>query len=66
MPGSVNTADEYEYEFINYEEVVVSPEDVAKVRDWLKPTDYLADSVYGSMACQARASQSRRHPSSNT
>ncbi|CAI6094184.1 unnamed protein product [Clonostachys chloroleuca] len=44
MPGSVNTADEYEYEFINYEEVVVSPEDVAKVRNWLKPTDYLADS----------------------
>uniref|UniRef100_A0A0B7KAB4 NACHT domain-containing protein n=1 Tax=Bionectria ochroleuca TaxID=29856 RepID=A0A0B7KAB4_BIOOC len=42
MPGSVNTADEYE--FINYEEVAASPEDVAKVRDWLQPTDYLADS----------------------
>ncbi|CAG9982277.1 unnamed protein product [Clonostachys byssicola] len=42
MPGSVNTADEYE--FINYEDVAVSPEDVAKVRDWLQPTDYLADS----------------------
>ncbi|CAH0047278.1 unnamed protein product [Clonostachys solani] len=42
MPGSVNTADEYE--FINYEEVALSPEDVAKVRDWLQPTDYLADS----------------------
>ncbi|VUC35027.1 unnamed protein product [Clonostachys rosea] len=42
MPGSVNTADEYE--FIDYEEVALSPEDVAKVRDWLQPTDYLADS----------------------
>src|SRR4051794_28626719 len=42
MPRSVNTADEYE--FVNHEETALIPEVVAKIRAWLEPTDYLADS----------------------
>ncbi|KAF4954253.1 hypothetical protein FSARC_12190 [Fusarium sarcochroum] len=42
MPRSANTADEYD--FVDHEETASSPEVVAQLRDWLQPTDYLADS----------------------
>ncbi|KAJ4258844.1 hypothetical protein NW762_007931 [Fusarium torreyae] len=42
MPKSTNTADEYD--FVDHEETALSPEIVAQLRDWLQPTDYLADS----------------------
>ncbi|RSL63196.1 hypothetical protein CEP54_005331 [Fusarium duplospermum] len=42
MPKSINTADEYD--FVQHEETAVSPEIFAKIREWLQPTDYLADS----------------------
>ncbi|RMJ17530.1 hypothetical protein CDV36_002818 [Fusarium kuroshium] len=42
MPKSVNTADEYD--FIEHEETAVNPEIFTKIREWLQPTDYLADS----------------------
>ncbi|KAI8654377.1 NACHT domain-containing protein [Fusarium sp. Ph1] len=42
MPKSVKTADEYD--FVEHEETAVSPEILAKIREWLQPTDYLADS----------------------
>ncbi|KAM0421202.1 hypothetical protein ACHAPT_010922 [Fusarium lateritium] len=42
MPKSANTADEYD--FVDDDETALSPEVVAQLRDWLQPTDYLADS----------------------
>lgn len=42
MPRSANTADEYE--FVNHDETALSPEVLDKIRDWLQPTEYLADS----------------------
>lgn len=42
MPKSAKTADEYD--FVEHEETAVSPEILAKIREWLQPTDYLADS----------------------
>ncbi|UPK95217.1 hypothetical protein LCI18_006152 [Fusarium solani-melongenae] len=42
MPKSVKTADEYD--FVEHEEIAVSPKILAKIREWLQPTDYLADS----------------------
>ncbi|KAM0431479.1 hypothetical protein ACHAPT_005457 [Fusarium lateritium] len=42
MPKSTNTAEEYD--FIQHEETALSPEIIAKIREWLQPTDYLADS----------------------
>ncbi|KAK7413654.1 hypothetical protein QQX98_007436 [Neonectria punicea] len=42
MPRSANTADEYD--FVDHEETTLSPEILAQIREWLQPTDYLADS----------------------
>ncbi|SPJ72943.1 uncharacterized protein FTOL_02672 [Fusarium torulosum] len=42
MPKSVNTADEYD--FVDHADTALSPETVAKLREWLQPTDYLAES----------------------
>ena len=42
MPKSANTADEYE--FVNHDESALSPEVLDKIREWLQPTDYLAES----------------------
>ncbi|KAH7198791.1 ankyrin repeat-containing domain protein [Fusarium flagelliforme] len=42
MPKSVNTADEYD--FVDHEDTALSPELVAQLREWLQPTDYLAES----------------------
>lgn len=42
MPKSTNTADEYE--FVDYNDAALSPEVLADIRDWLQPTDYLAES----------------------
>ncbi|KAI1073134.1 hypothetical protein LB507_009093 [Fusarium sp. FIESC RH6] len=42
MPKSANTADEYD--FVDHEDTALSPELVAQLREWLQPTDYLADS----------------------
>ncbi|KAL6411649.1 Ankyrin-3 [Ilyonectria robusta] len=42
MPNSTNTADEYE--FVDYNDAALSPEVLADIRDWLQPTDYLAES----------------------
>ncbi|KAF5003058.1 hypothetical protein FDECE_10369 [Fusarium decemcellulare] len=42
MPKSVNTADEYD--FVDHEDAALSPEALDEIREWLQPTDYLADS----------------------
>ncbi|KAF4981767.1 hypothetical protein FZEAL_2489 [Fusarium zealandicum] len=42
MTNSVITAEEYD--IVNHEETELSPEILAKIRNWLQPTDYLADS----------------------
>ncbi|KAF4457192.1 Ankyrin-3 [Fusarium austroafricanum] len=42
MPKSANTADEYD--FVDHQETALSPETVAELREWLQPTDYLAES----------------------
>ncbi|KAH6999422.1 ankyrin repeat-containing domain protein [Ilyonectria destructans] len=42
MPKSTNTADEYE--FVDYNDAALSPEVLADIRNWLQPTDYLAES----------------------
>ncbi|KAM0288443.1 hypothetical protein ACHAO9_007089 [Fusarium lateritium] len=42
MPKSVNTVDEYD--FVDHADTALSPETVAKLREWLQPTDYLAES----------------------
>jgi ankyrin repeat protein len=42
MPKSANTADEYD--FVDHEDTALSPETVAELREWLQPTDYLAES----------------------
>ncbi|KAI8712906.1 NACHT domain-containing protein [Fusarium sp. LHS14.1] len=42
MPQSIKTADEYD--IVEHEETAVSPEILDKIREWLQPTDYLADS----------------------
>ncbi|KAH7242547.1 ankyrin repeat-containing domain protein [Fusarium tricinctum] len=42
MPKSVNTADEYD--FVDHADTALSPETIAKLREWLQPTDYLAES----------------------
>ncbi|VUC23770.1 unnamed protein product [Clonostachys rosea] len=42
MPKSFLTADEYD--IVNHEETALSPEVLAQIRDWLQPTDYLAES----------------------
>ncbi|CAG7566385.1 unnamed protein product [Fusarium equiseti] len=42
MPKSANTADEYD--FVDHEDTALSPEVVAQLREWLQPTDYLAES----------------------
>lgn len=33
-----------EYDFIDHDETWLTPKDIAKIRDWLQPTDYLAES----------------------
>ncbi|TPX18342.1 uncharacterized protein E0L32_011753 [Thyridium curvatum] len=42
MPRSINTADEYD--FVDHDETALSPEAIAQIREWLQPTDYLAES----------------------
>ncbi|KAJ4324659.1 hypothetical protein N0V84_003783 [Fusarium piperis] len=42
MPKSINTVDEYD--FVEHAETALSPEILAQIREWLQPTDYLADS----------------------
>ncbi|KIL90692.1 hypothetical protein FAVG1_06427 [Fusarium avenaceum] len=42
MSISVNTADEYD--FVDHADTALSPETIAKLREWLQPTDYLAES----------------------
>ncbi|KAM0354385.1 hypothetical protein ACHAPU_001429 [Fusarium lateritium] len=42
MPKSVNTADEYD--FVEHDDTALSPETIAQLREWLQPTDYLAES----------------------
>ncbi|KAH7129728.1 ankyrin repeat-containing domain protein [Dactylonectria estremocensis] len=42
MPQSAITADEYD--IVSHDDAALSPEDVAKIREWLQPTDYLAES----------------------
>ncbi|KAF4943583.1 hypothetical protein FGADI_13316 [Fusarium gaditjirri] len=42
MPKSANTADEYD--FVDHQDTALSPETVAELRQWLQPTDYLAES----------------------
>ncbi|KAF5251580.1 hypothetical protein FANTH_3190 [Fusarium anthophilum] len=42
MPKSANTADEYD--FVDHQDTALSPETVAELREWLQPTDYLAES----------------------
>lgn len=42
MPKSANTADEYE--FVDHDETALSPDVLAEIREWLQPTEYLADS----------------------
>lgn len=42
MVKSVNTTDEYD--IIDHDETGLAAEDLAKVRDWLQPSDYLAES----------------------
>ncbi|KAF4340900.1 ankyrin-3 [Fusarium beomiforme] len=42
MPKSANTADEYD--FVDHEDTALSPEIIAELREWLQPTDYLAES----------------------
>ncbi|KAG9497868.1 hypothetical protein J7337_010740 [Fusarium musae] len=42
MPKSANTADEYD--FVDHQDTALSPEAVAELREWLQPTDYLAES----------------------
>ncbi|KAI1643666.1 uncharacterized protein F4817DRAFT_348987 [Daldinia loculata] len=45
MAGPSSIADEYdEYEIVNHEETSLSPEELEEIRNWLKPTDYLAES----------------------
>ncbi|KAL5602094.1 hypothetical protein FOBRF1_009627 [Fusarium oxysporum] len=42
MPKSANIADEYD--FVDHQDTALSPESVAELREWLQPTDYLAES----------------------
>ncbi|KAM0422116.1 hypothetical protein ACHAPD_000559 [Fusarium lateritium] len=42
MPKSANTADEYD--IINHQDSALDPGVVAQLREWLQPTDYLAES----------------------
>jgi ankyrin repeat protein len=42
MPKSANTADEYD--FVDHHDTALDPEVVAQLREWLHPTDYLAES----------------------
>ncbi|KAF5664455.1 hypothetical protein FHETE_7046 [Fusarium heterosporum] len=42
MPRSVNTADEYD--FVEHNDTALSPETIVQLRQWLQPTDYLAES----------------------
>ncbi|OBS28294.1 hypothetical protein FPOA_02235 [Fusarium poae] len=42
MPNSFNTADEYD--IVNHQDIALDPEVVAQLREWLEPTDYLAES----------------------
>ncbi|KAH7115540.1 hypothetical protein EDB81DRAFT_286350 [Dactylonectria macrodidyma] len=42
MPKSAITADEDD--IVSHDDAALSPEDVAKIREWLQPTDYLAES----------------------
>ncbi|RGP73565.1 hypothetical protein FLONG3_6302 [Fusarium longipes] len=42
MPNSVDTVDEYD--FVEYRDAALDPEVVAELREWLHPTDYLANS----------------------
>lgn len=42
MPKSANTVDEYD--FVDHEDSALSPEIVTQLREWLQPTDYLAES----------------------
>lgn len=42
MVKSVNTAEEYD--IVDHNETSFDPETLAKIRDWLQPTDYLAES----------------------
>ncbi|KAH7111656.1 hypothetical protein B0J13DRAFT_576650 [Dactylonectria estremocensis] len=42
MPQSAITADEDD--IVSHDDAALSPEDVAKIREWLQPTDYLAES----------------------
>ncbi|KAF7552102.1 hypothetical protein G7Z17_g4555 [Cylindrodendrum hubeiense] len=40
MPRSALTADEYD--IVSHDDAALGPDDVAKIREWLQPTDYLA------------------------
>ncbi|KAM5386497.1 hypothetical protein ACJZ2D_000460 [Fusarium nematophilum] len=42
MESSANASDEFD--FIDHEETALSPEVIDKIRKWLEPTDYLAES----------------------
>jgi ankyrin repeat protein len=42
MPKSANIVDEYE--FVDHDDTALSPEVIAQIRQWLQPTDYLAES----------------------
>jgi ankyrin repeat protein len=42
MSEAVKTADEYDV--IDHNDTALSPEDLDKIRNWLQPTDYLAES----------------------
>ncbi|KAF5699429.1 hypothetical protein FGLOB1_11393 [Fusarium globosum] len=42
MPKSANTAEEYDV--VDHQDTALSPETVAELREWLQPTDYLAES----------------------
>ncbi|KAK4466834.1 ankyrin-2 [Cladorrhinum samala] len=33
-----------EYDIVDHDETSLTPEDIAKIRDWLQPTDYLSES----------------------
>lgn len=53
MPRSAATADEYD--IINHEDTHLDDEDVAKIRAWLQPTDYLAESSEFRRHLESRA-----------
>ncbi|KAK6953252.1 hypothetical protein Daesc_005553 [Daldinia eschscholtzii] len=44
-----------EYEIVDHEETALSPEEIEKIRNWLNPTDYLAESgeFRRNLSCQA-------------